>query len=239
MPDLADLAGHIKRFSHLVRKYADPDFESRRAEFAAQLRSYAAARFGEPAAVPIDEGFALVNRIEDGYQAILAALDAAAISRRSPETRVAAAVARLWDDVRVLFEKSESYLAGHTRLDARAGVRVKEEENNAFDPDAILDALARNIATTLGMEATPNEWLRDDGVVELPPLPCPSEPAVFESGSTNLLPSAGETGRSSTLRLPVPRRRTALRPARSRRRPAPRNRPCLPASTPARRPLRR
>ena len=40
-PDWADLAGQIKRSSYLIRKYPDPSFESRRAEFAKQLRSYA------------------------------------------------------------------------------------------------------------------------------------------------------------------------------------------------------
>ena len=103
-----------------------------------------------------------------------------------PETRVAAAIARLWEEVQVLYERSQAYLAGGQQLDLMAGLRVQDDEGNTLDPDAVLDALARNVATTIVMEATRNKWLRD-GIVELPPLPSPPAPAVFESGSTYLL----------------------------------------------------
>ena len=185
--DFGELIGHITRCSSIIRQYPDGAFERRRVRFAHAMRSYATDHAGEEAPGDVQATFALIDDIEWGYRQILSTLWGTAFNQRTPETRAAAALSRLWQELDALNETVENHLGSLDEFNAMSGGRVEDEDGNTISPDAVLVFLSRSIAMTLIMEARQNGWFRSDGIIELPLLPDASDDVLFEAGSAYML----------------------------------------------------
>ena len=185
--DLGQLVALITRRSNLIRKYPNPDFQSRRRRFARHLRTYARTQFTDRTASRIDAAFALIDDIERGYHEILSTLKATETGRRPSALRVAAVISRLWDEHQVIADATDRHLASPRRHEPMPNSQLQDDQGNSFSPDAALSRLSEIVSMTLVMEATQNQWFRTDGIVKLPNLPQASEQDRLEAFSTYLL----------------------------------------------------
>jgi hypothetical protein len=183
---LADLCGHIRRYSDWIAKYPRKAFEKRREKFFSEFAGYAGQRLGAPAPEKVTAVLAVIKLIEHGYRAILDVLDKCAIGRQPPAVRVSACVSRACYEYQDLLRRRDKALKKAKELDVMAGIEVRDDDGNVISPDAVIEGLAASVAMTFIMEAYKNNWFVN-GVVVLPALPAVGEQERFQAGATQVM----------------------------------------------------
>jgi hypothetical protein len=186
---LIRLLGIIRRDSDFLIKRAEPSRRKSRTEFISQLRSFLDQCSVCAAAQQLDDLICHLERIEEGYEIILAALQACAAAALPPEVQAAAALSRANANYEMLMRQSQASIAKHTTIIPQS-FRAEAPDGTSFSPDGVSEAINTIATITLKLLAYQNQWFDTRGCLQLPALPLCTDEELKEAGTTEALAAA-------------------------------------------------
>jgi hypothetical protein len=185
--DLDELLGHIKRHSKFIAKYPAPVFEGKRNAFLDAIEGYALAVIGPDGPLSVRAYRTTLQLIEGGYRGILDMLDRAEVSKLPATLRVSSYIARAAGEHDLVMKKANEAAMRNGALDIAGATLLKDEDGNAYSPDAVIGSIVMTLGATLGMEGHRNKWWAADGRLVIPEIVSTTQDDIYKVGSGTVL----------------------------------------------------
>jgi hypothetical protein len=184
-PEVLDrLIQDVVRTGCLIRKHATPEQRKARDKFRARLRALIAEKASTELLDYLDLHILECARIEEAFDAILASVEECAISKRTAQEQVWGVVERTIAEIRIIHKKLGEVVIKSAGSDGFAfinplNVRIKDEDGNLVNPDAIVNNLIESMGSAIKMLAYGG--LLDGQRIVLPPYLATSEQVQYEA----------------------------------------------------------
>lgn len=185
----------IVRTGCLIKKHANTSQRKSRDMFRDKLRALVVEKCTSDEVEYLDAHIGECKRIEDAFKAILESVSQCAISKRTIPEQAWAIVVRTVGEIVLVHQKLGEFMVKSPTANGFAfisplNVKIKDDQGNLFNPDALVNSFIKGMGSSLKMLAY--QGLRDGSRIVMPPYFEPSEQLQFEAGSHQYYSQAWE-----------------------------------------------
>jgi hypothetical protein len=185
----------VVRTGCLIKKHATDSQRKSRNKFRDKLRALIVEKCTSDEVEYLDAHILECSRIDDAFKAILESVSQCAISKRTIHEQAWAIVVRTVGEIELVHQKLGEFVvksptAGGFAFMNPLNVKIKDEQGNLFNPDALVNAYMRGMGSSIKMLAY--QGLRDGSKIVMSPYSHPSEELQFEAGSHQYYAQAWE-----------------------------------------------
>ena len=182
------LAGLIRRSGALIFQRPDSQGQQKRDDFLDTIRAFVATNGASLSLAKLDGAISTMRVAERGHHLILSWRTRCAFADLPLPVRIAAAVARIETELKLLQTAiGDALAAPGAQLSVPGGIMLRRENGQPLDPNAAHTSLVYALGGTLKMEAFAHKLFDSDGRIVLPELSAASDDEIFKVGADMML----------------------------------------------------